>query len=234
MAGGTRGVSSCTLFKELSWETLSQRRENRRILMFSDIVHHRSPTYLQDLLPGSVESRSGHRYNLRNSDLMDTFSCRTETFKSSFFPYSTIFWNNLDENLKAIDERSILKSNLAKKRVNKNKYYLLGPRTTNIILARLRMGCSELRVHLNCLHFSESTKCCCGEVETTEHFFLSCTLYTAARNELEDLMNGLGLIFNCTVILHGSEDHNNLVNTNLMAAVDTFLRSSNRFSLLNR
>ena len=103
-------ISSCTLFKELSWETLSQRRENRRILMFSDIVHHRSPTYLQDLLPGSVESRSGHRYNLRNSDLMDTFSCRTETFKSSFFPYSTIFWNNLDENLKAIDERSILKS----------------------------------------------------------------------------------------------------------------------------
>ena len=115
VAGGIRGVSSCTLFKELSWETLSQRRENRRILMFSDIVHHRSPTYLQDLLPGSVESRSGHRYNLRNSDLMDTFSCRTETFKSSFFPYSTIFWNNLDENLKAIDERSILKSNLAKK-----------------------------------------------------------------------------------------------------------------------
>ena len=234
VAGGIRGVSSCTLFKELSWETLSQRRENRRILMFSDIVHHRSPTYLQDLLPGSVESRSGHRYNLGNSDLMDTFSCRTETFKSSFFPYSTIFWNNLDENLKAIDERSILKSNLAKKRVNKNKYYLLGPRTTNIILARLRMGCSEIRVHLNCLHVSESTKCCCGEVETTEHFFLSCTLYTAARNELQDSMNGLGLIFNCTVILHGSEYPNNMVNTNLMAAVDTFLRSSNRFSLLNR
>ena len=86
VAGGIRGVSSCNLFKELSWETLSQRRENRRILMFSDIVHHRSPTYLQDLLPGSVKSRSGHRYNLRNSDLMDTFSCRTETFKSSFFP----------------------------------------------------------------------------------------------------------------------------------------------------
>ena len=101
-------------------------------------------------------------------------------------------------------------------------------------MARLRMGCSELRVHLNCLHVSESTKCCCGEVETTEHFFLSCTLYTAARNELQDLMNGLGLLFNCTVILYGSEDPNNLVNTNLMAAVDTFLRSSNRFSLLNR
>ena len=186
VAGGIRGVSSCTLFKELSWETLSQRRENRRILMFSDIVHHRSPTYLQDLLPGSVESRSGHRYSLRNSDLMDTFSCRTETFKSSFFPYSTIFWNNLDENLNAIDERSILKSNLAKKRVNKNKYYLSGPRTTNIILAHLRMGCSELRVHLNCLHVSESTKCCCGKVETTEHFFLSCTLYISARNELQE------------------------------------------------
>ena len=127
MAGGIRGVSSCTLFKELSWETLSQGRENRRILMFSDIVHHRSPTYLQDLLPGSVECRSGHRYNLRNSDHMDTFSCRTETFKSSFFPYSTTFWNNLDENLKAIDERSILKSNLAKKRVKKTNiiYWVL-------------------------------------------------------------------------------------------------------------
>ena len=138
VAGGIRGVSSAVLFDELSWDTLPERRNNRKLFMFSDIVHHHTPTYLHELLPNSVHTRSGNRYNLRNADRLYNISCRTESFKSSFFPTSTAFWNNLDENLKSIHDRSSFKNSIVKKKPTKNKYYFLGPRTTNIIMARLR------------------------------------------------------------------------------------------------
>ena len=85
VASGIRGVSSAVLFDELSWDTLPERRDNRKLFMFSDIVHHHTPTYLHDLLPDSVHTRSGNRYNLRNADSTDNILCRTKSFKSSFF-----------------------------------------------------------------------------------------------------------------------------------------------------
>ena len=85
MAGGIRGVSSAALFDELSWDTLPERRNNHKLFMFSDIVHHHTPAYLHELLPNSVHTRSGNRYNFRNADRLDNISCETESFKSSFF-----------------------------------------------------------------------------------------------------------------------------------------------------
>ena len=78
MAGGIRGVLSAVLFVlELSWDTLPERRNDCKLFMFSDIVHHHTPTYLHELLPNSVHTRSGNRYNLRNADRLDNISCRT-------------------------------------------------------------------------------------------------------------------------------------------------------------
>ena len=189
--------------------------------MFSDIVHHHTPTYLHELLPNSVHTRSGNRYNLRNADRLDNISCRTGSFKSSFFPTSTAFWNNLDENLKSIDDRSGFKNSIVKKKPTKNKYYFLGPRTTNIIMARLRMRCSELNDHLYSLHVSGT-----NIVETTEHYF------TEAKNDLIVSVLQLGLVFNCKTLLHGSDIQTPFINKNLMEAIAIFLRSSGRFSLL--
>ena len=232
VAGGIRGVSSAVLFDELSWDTLPERRNNRKLFMFSDIVHHHTSTYLHELLPNSVHTRSGNRYNLRNADRLDNISCRTESFKSSFFPTSTAFWNNLDENLKSIDDRTSFKNSIVKKKPTKNKYYFLGPRTTNIIMARLRMRCSELNDHLYSLHVSGTNICSCGEVETTEHYFISCPLHTEARNDLIVSVLQLGLVFNCKTLLHGSDIQTPFINENLMKAIAIFLRSSGRFSLL--
>ena len=142
------------------------------------------------------------------------------------------FWNNLDENLKSIDDRSSFKNSIVKKKPTKNKYYFLGPRTTNIIMARLRMRCSELNDHLYSLHVSGTNICSCGEVETTEHYFISCPLHTEARNGLIVSVLQLGLVFNCKTLLHGSDIQTPFINENLMEAIAIFLRSSGRFSLL--
>ena len=91
VAGGIRGVSSAVLFDELSWDTLPERRHNRKLFMFSDIVHHHTPTYLHELLPNSVHTRSGNRYNLRNADRLDNISCRTESLNLLFFRPQLLF-----------------------------------------------------------------------------------------------------------------------------------------------
>ena len=40
-----------------------------------------------------------HIYSTRNSENVETYYCRTDLFKYSFFPYSTIEWNKVDINL---------------------------------------------------------------------------------------------------------------------------------------
>ena len=99
-----------------------------------------------------------------------TFHVEQNLLNLLFFPTSTAFWNNLDKNLKSIDDRSSFKNSIVEKKPTKKKYYFLGPRTTNILMARLRMRCSELN-DLYSLHVSSTNICSCSEVETTEHYF---------------------------------------------------------------
>ena len=108
----------------------------------------------------------------------------------------------MDEKFKSVEDIHVssLKNN-----TDKNQLYFLGPRTTEIIMARLRMRCSEPNGHLYSLHVLYSNKCSCGEVETTEHYFISCPLHTEARNDLKVSVLQLNLIFNCKTLLHGSD-----------------------------
>ena len=43
------------------------------------------------------------------------------------------------------------------------------------------MRCSELNDHLYTLHFLGTNICSCSEVETTEHYFISCSLHTEMK-----------------------------------------------------
>ena len=61
-----------------------------------------------------VHVRDRTRYNLRNRDDSNLYNCKTETFKSSFFPSTTKFWNNLDESIRSIESKSGLKAKLSK------------------------------------------------------------------------------------------------------------------------
>ena len=44
-AGKIRGTSSIKIYTELSWESLQSRRENKMIILYSDILHDRTPSY---------------------------------------------------------------------------------------------------------------------------------------------------------------------------------------------
>ena len=41
-----------------------------------------------------------HSYNTRSLDQTETYYCRTDAFKNSFFPYTIVEWNKLDLDIR--------------------------------------------------------------------------------------------------------------------------------------
>ena len=95
-----RGTSSNKIYTELSWESLQSRRENKMILLYSDILHERSPSYLKPISPQTVKETSQGRYNLQNNSNINQANTRTKTFLKSYIPASTQFWDNLEDSTK--------------------------------------------------------------------------------------------------------------------------------------
>ena len=52
------------------------------------------PEYLFDLIP-----ETNHIYNTCSSDNVTTFCSRTDVYKYSFFPFTILEWNKLDESI---------------------------------------------------------------------------------------------------------------------------------------
>ena len=94
VTGAIRGTSQTKLYNELGLESLKFRRWMRRLCMFYKIKTFKIPEYLYYLIPND------HRtYNTQNLDFVETYFCRTDAFKYSFFPYSISEWNKLDPDL---------------------------------------------------------------------------------------------------------------------------------------
>ena len=83
------------MLEDLQWRTLEQRRTDCRLVLLFQIIHglvQIPPTsYLQPSL--NTTSRKNHNY------MYQRCSTRTNYFKYSFFPYTTVVWNNLPYQL---------------------------------------------------------------------------------------------------------------------------------------
>ena len=161
--GAIRCTPSDAIYKELSWQRLSDRRQKPITILYFDIIHHRAPSYLLPHIPETVENRVQACYPLRNRSNLSCPTFRAETYRKSFFPSMTLFWNNLEENIKHL-EKMPLSTHLTKHKPTCNPYYYLGNRQFNIIMARLGMRCSELRQHLFEINIIENNN-------STSHFF---------------------------------------------------------------
>ena len=51
VTGAWQGTSRIKLYEELGWESLSDRRNCRRVLQIHKIVEEKTPKYLSDCLP---------------------------------------------------------------------------------------------------------------------------------------------------------------------------------------
>ena len=212
VSGARKGTHHAKLYNELDWETLEERRQTIKFKSFSKIVDRNAPEYLFELLPGTV----GSRRSLRNAANFQLLSCRTETYRSSFFPYCVKNWNK--------------SASVEHKKPNCNPLFYYGRRETSVKLAQLRMECSKLNAHLKELHVVDSASCACGhDVEDTSHYLLFCPLYIHDRNVLIAKFNSIGMYnINAQSIINGTMFDSLEQNRLMFDALFTYIEETNR------
>ena len=82
------------LYNELDFETIRFRRWFSKLCNFYKIKVTRVPEYLFDYIPETY-----HLYNTRSSENFTTFYSKSNVYKYSFFPYTKLKWNKLDQNV---------------------------------------------------------------------------------------------------------------------------------------
>jgi hypothetical protein len=97
--------------------------------------------------------------------------------------------------------------------------------------ARLRMQCSSLNHHLFRKNIVNSPFCQCGATETTAHFLLHCPRHNATRLRYIHTIN-LPINLNTDLLLFGSTDLTNTLNTDIFLNVQKFIISSKRAEIL--
>jgi hypothetical protein len=169
-----------------------------------------------------------------------------ETLKTSQFPQeglvyikvlfspSTIrLWNNLPTDLSNSPWQQMFKNEIRKVYDIPDKpplYFSTGIRIANISHARLRQKCSSLKCDLFRCNLIASCNCDCGNyIESVDHFFLRCNIYTEHRIQLFRGMSNLGFDISIENILFGNASFENDKNSKLFLLVQKYIVNSKRF-----
>ena len=177
-----------TVYQELSLESLERRRWFRKLCFFLKILKNKSPDYLFKII---AQRRSS--YITRNSDEIPLFKTNHIFYKNSFFPSTTIEWNNLDHDLRNTESYTLLRSSILNFiRPSSNTFYRCQNIMGKKLVIRLRLGLSHLREHKFKHSFQDTLNplCNCGmDVESSTHFLLQCPSYINKRCTLMSNLN---------------------------------------------
>ena len=169
ITGVWKGSSRTKIFEELGWETLSDRRRSRRILLVHKIENNKTPAYLKDKLPPHYGPQSGvSPFSFRKHRWM------TERFKYSFFPDAILSWNIFIDHFTNMPSLHALKSHLTTFfRPNNKCIFNIHDPIGIKYLCQIRLGLSPLRSHKKHHNFRDTPLdlCICKiGVEDTDHF----------------------------------------------------------------
>ena len=115
----------------------------RRLCMFYKIKILKLPEYLHNLI-----SNDHWTYNTRNLYSVETYFCRSDAFKYSFFPYSISESNKLDPDLRNAKSYSTFRKSLLRIGWSTpNHIYKIHDPLGLKLLARPRLGLSHLNEH---------------------------------------------------------------------------------------
>ena len=227
ITGAKRGTSHRLLYEDLQWETLQMRRNKHKNFMMYQIKNKQVPETLTDLLPQSTAQRHGH--NIRSKENITQIKTKTSQTQNSFFPSSIKSWNELTIEKRGAGSLEAFKDGFKLDKVNKD-HLDTGTREGQILLARLRLGNSDLNSNLYNINLSESPKCECGTPqETPTHYILSCPNFNDLNEEMLEKISFVEEI-DLTNILNGSRKYSSLENTTIINAVQTYILKSKRFN----
>ncbi len=185
------------------------------------------PNYLSSLLPTTVGNATTH--NLRNIDNTQTINCRTTLYFNSFLPSTIRAWNSLPNDIRTTG--SVLSF---KRLINRDihyppSYFYTRNRLADIHHTRLRTRCSSLNFHLFSKNITDNPNCTCGHIEDTDHYLLTCNMYTRQRQVLFNALMNI-----CTptsnTLLNGNPNMDIATNLAIFSAVHTFIITSKRFT----
>ena len=88
LTGTTKGTSQLKIYNELGSKSLKFRRWFRQLCVFYKIKTTQIPKCLYELFPAE-----SYTYNTCNIENVETYCCRTDLFKYSFFPYVIVKWD---------------------------------------------------------------------------------------------------------------------------------------------
>ena len=214
------------LYQEIGFETIRERQDKNILKFFHKIVVGESPSYLVDLLPDIPDNR----YNLRRTNDFPNVKCRISKYQKSFIPRAISTWNRLPDSIKNINDTKQFKDELNKNINKDNPLYSIGNRKENIIMARLRLNCSNLKGHLYNLKVIDSPECQCGyENEDSFHYFFICNVYQRPRADFHNsIINHAS--FTLRNVLFGDENLPYNENVDIINATMKFIKDSKRFS----
>ena len=168
VTGAWKGTSRIKLYEELGWESLSDRRMSRRILQLHKIVEEKTPRYLREKLPPN------RNVVINLPHVFSDVRCRTDRYRSSFFPNATSTWNNIITHFDSFPSFLKLRSHLISlfRPNSKSTFGVYNPSLLRYLF-QLRLGLSKLRAHKKRHNFADTLtdSCLCKKgVEDTHHF----------------------------------------------------------------
>ena len=105
VTGMWKGTNRDKVYDELGWEPLNLRRYFRRLTVFYKIMNGLTPQYLFE----PVTSPRRHLYGTSNTNDLLPMKCRTQRFKSSFFPDAIDCWNKIGPEIRKTETLSLFK-----------------------------------------------------------------------------------------------------------------------------
>ena len=244
ITGCFRGTSREKLYDELGLESLKDRRFTRRLTFFYKIVKGFAPKYLSDFLPPQEMEEEDEEENERRRERPPYRMpfCRTQSYRSSFFPNCIAEWNKLDKDIRNLPSAMAFKRAILRfVRPKSNSVFHVTDNMGIILINRLRLGFSHLREHKFRHNFADTISpiCSCraNSNETNEHFLMHCSDYTVERlamfNSLLQLdislipLNSKTL---STVLLYGDPNFSKTQNQNILNISIKFICETGRFS----
>ena len=139
--GATKLVSIKT-----GWETLLNRRQKHKLLLFYKIKNILSPDYLSSLVLPTFGDTTN--YTLWNSSNLFTVHATSQLYYNSFLPSVIREWNELPEDVRNLPSIATFKRKLNSDVTKIPSFYFDGVRLGQIYHARLRTRYSCLNQHL--------------------------------------------------------------------------------------
>ena len=226
ITGSVRGTSHEKLLKESGFCTLRERRHRHKLITYFKIIQGNCPTYISNLLPRLVSSVNLYHRRRPYERIVPRY--KTDAYKNSFFPSTTILWNNLPLHIQQTQSISQLKQYLSSADNPVPPYYYDGNRLAQTNHCRMRLAMSNLNSDLHKRHLTNDPSCACQyPQETSEHFLLYCPLYNQHRvNTISNLPPNQISIHN---LLHGNNSFSLQTNTEIFKIVHKFILLTKRF-----